>query len=351
MEDMFQVFDDDVTFSFQGSEQSIQVVNNYQLAPYDQYASCNNNQQYHNLDAAVPFGVDTFDQRPVLFLDQSNNNSFAENSRQVWQRMRWTDEMVRVLITAASYASPPADPRCETSHQLLAPVKGKWRSISSTMVERGYMVSPQQCEDKFNDLNKKYKRLNDILGTDLSPDVVENPMLMESMNISEQAKEEVRKILTCKQLFYKEMCSYHNKNRKFLPHDAPLEQSVRSALKISKARYGFQNVNSGMPAKRPRKHKKNDTGVSKELPDLPEGQHGLTVSYSLELAEKKLWIQNQMLKLEKNKFEWLRSCEEEDMELRKMKLENEFLKLENERLALQLKCREMCDADAEADAV
>ncbi|KAF9605056.1 hypothetical protein IFM89_013726 [Coptis chinensis] len=42
--------------------------------------------------------------------------------------------------------------------------KGKWKSVSKVMAERGYYVSPQQCEDKFNDLNKRYKRLTDILG-------------------------------------------------------------------------------------------------------------------------------------------------------------------------------------------
>ncbi|CAH8354663.1 unnamed protein product [Eruca vesicaria subsp. sativa] len=43
-------------------------------------------------------------------------------------------------------------------------MKGKWKSVSRAMVEKGFSVPPQQCEDKFNDLNKRYKRVNDILG-------------------------------------------------------------------------------------------------------------------------------------------------------------------------------------------
>nr|GEW64582.1 trihelix transcription factor GTL1-like [Tanacetum cinerariifolium] len=79
------------------------------------------------------------------------------------------------------------------------------------MVSKGCEVSPQQCEDKFNDLNKRYKRLNDILGRGVSCRVVENPSLMDSMpRLSAKMKEDVKKILSSKHLFYPEMCAYHN---------------------------------------------------------------------------------------------------------------------------------------------
>lgn len=383
MEDILQVFGDMMgcgTFSFQESLDPMQV-NHHQAPPPSSYESVSFDPR-QILDA-VSSGVDSIQQfdQPVMLLEDSKDeslnyckgnshcpnglggqNRLAENGiekmEQGWQRIRWTDEMVKVLITAVSYVGEVAsfdDPENERS-QLLPPIKGKWRSISNTMVERGYIVSPQQCEDKFNDLNKKYKRLNHILGTSTSCDVIENPALMEPMNIPDEAKEEVRKILTCKQLFYQEMCSYHNKNRKFLPHDMPLQQSVISALK-GKVKYCSQDVILGMPVKR-QKHG-NDNGVShwvdthpreekftgliNVLPEAIEGQQELNrwmISQSLQLKEKKLQIQNQMLELEKKKFGWLKFCQQEDKELHKMKLENELMKLENDNLAFELKCRE-----------
>ncbi|WZZ51937.1 hypothetical protein YC2023_052044 [Brassica napus] len=39
--------------------------------------------------------------------------------------------------------------------------KSKWKFVFEVLFERGYHVSPQQCEDKFNDLNKRFKKLND----------------------------------------------------------------------------------------------------------------------------------------------------------------------------------------------
>ncbi|WOL10992.1 hypothetical protein Cni_G19753 [Canna indica] len=68
--------------------------------------------------------------------------------------------------------------------------------------ERGCKVSPQQCEDKFNDLNKRYKRLTDILGRGTSCRIVENPALLDHMtNLSEKLKDDVRKILSSKHLY------------------------------------------------------------------------------------------------------------------------------------------------------
>ncbi|CAB4308642.1 unnamed protein product [Prunus armeniaca] len=92
------------------------------------------------------------------------------------------------------------------------------------MISKGCHVSPQQCEDKFNDLNKRYKRLNDILGRGTSCRVVENPALMDSMpHLSAKAKDDVRKILSSKHLFYKEMCAYHNGQRIPDCHDLDLQ--------------------------------------------------------------------------------------------------------------------------------
>ncbi|XP_060175829.1 uncharacterized protein LOC132606386 [Lycium barbarum] len=66
----------------------------------------------------------------------------------VYSRMEWTDEMVKVLITVVSYIEE------DIWSNGIFPKKGKWWAISNAMAERGHRVSPQQCEDKFNDLNK-----------------------------------------------------------------------------------------------------------------------------------------------------------------------------------------------------
>uniref|UniRef100_A0A5B6YU65 Putative Sequence-specific DNA binding transcription factors n=1 Tax=Davidia involucrata TaxID=16924 RepID=A0A5B6YU65_DAVIN len=152
-----------------------------------------------------------------------------------WQRVKWTDKMVTLLITAVSYIGEDAvadyGNGARRKYANLQK-KGKWKSVSKVMAERGHFVSPQQCEDKFNDLNKRYKRLNEILGRGTSCEVVERPELLDVMDhVSEKEKEEVRKILSSKHLFYEEMCSYHNGNRLHLPHDPELQRSLRLALR------------------------------------------------------------------------------------------------------------------------
>ncbi|KAK4438231.1 hypothetical protein Salat_0157300 [Sesamum alatum] len=118
------------------------------------------------------------------------------------------------------------------------------------MAERGFHVLPQQCEDKFNDLNKRYKKLNDILGRGTSCEVFENPTLLDLMDIYEKSKESVRKILSSKQLFYQEMCSYHNGSRLYIPHEQSIQRSLHLALRHSDAlesheskAYRFESIN------------------------------------------------------------------------------------------------------------
>ncbi|XAR69690.1 hypothetical protein NMG60_11001385 [Bertholletia excelsa] len=147
-------------------------------------------------------------------------DSAGDNKRKgsPWQRMKWTDGMVRLLITvvfyigdeaAASESDPAAKKKAGGSGVLQK--KGKWKSVSRAMMERGFYVSPQQCEDKFNDLNKRYKRVNDILGKGTACRVVENPNLLDTMeHLSPKRKEEVKKLLSSKHLFFREMCAYHS---------------------------------------------------------------------------------------------------------------------------------------------
>ncbi|KAL2577516.1 hypothetical protein GLYMA_16G167700v4 [Glycine max] len=150
-----------------------------------------------------------------------------------WQQVKWTDKMVKLLIMVMSYIGEDAtfDNSSKRRKFTVLQNKGKWKSISKVMAERGYHVSPQQCEDKFNDLSKSYKKLNVMLGRGTSCRVVENPSLLDLIDyLSEKEKDHVRKILSSKHLFYEEMCSYHNGNRLHLPHDPTLQQSLQAAL-------------------------------------------------------------------------------------------------------------------------
>ncbi|KAK4790601.1 hypothetical protein SAY86_017905 [Trapa natans] len=129
--------------------------------------------------------------------------------------MKWSDEVVRLLSVVVACVGD--DGALESIGALkrrpgrILQKRGKWKTVSKIMIKKGYHVSPQQCEDKFNDLNKRYKRLNDILGRGTSCRVVENPALMDSMlQLSAKEKDDVKKILGSKHLFYKEMCAYRN---------------------------------------------------------------------------------------------------------------------------------------------
>ncbi|KAF7028339.1 hypothetical protein CFC21_040281 [Triticum aestivum] len=141
-----------------------------------------------------------------------------------WSRMKWTDAMVRLLIAVVYNAGEDgegvsAGGKAAAAHSHGKAVasaaaqqrKGKWRSVSRAMVERGFKVSPQQCEDKFNDLNKRYKRVVELLGRGTACNVVANPALLDTMGeLTAKAKEEARKLLRSKRLFFREMCHYHN---------------------------------------------------------------------------------------------------------------------------------------------
>ncbi|KAF5735357.1 hypothetical protein HS088_TW15G00859 [Tripterygium wilfordii] len=151
-----------------------------------------------------------------------------------WQRVKWTDKMVRLLINVVSYVGEDVASDSSAGFRrkfAFVQKKGKWKAISNVMTERGFKVSPQQCEDKFNDLNKRYKKLNEMLGRGTSCEVVENPALLDVLSyLTEKEKDDVRKILSSKQLFYEEMCSFRNGNRLHLPHDPALQHSLQLAL-------------------------------------------------------------------------------------------------------------------------
>lgn len=327
-----------------------------------------------------------------------------------WQRVKWTDKMVKLLITAVSYIGEDAGLDCGGGGGrrkfAVLQKKGKWKSVSKVMAERGYHVSPQQCEDKFNDLNKRYKRLNEMLGRGTSCQIVERPALLELIDyLTEKEKDDVRKILSSKHLFYEEMCSYHNGNRLHLPHDPALQHSLQMALR-SRDDHDNEDVRKhqdddldeddqdaetddrddleennasqgdrGMyglivePGKRFRQsqgHEDAIIGNSLSVPDcnkssysqpqlaeadmnqaLPDGSRAVWLqkqwieSRSLQLEERKLQIQVEMLELERQSLKWQRFTKKRNRELEKMRMENRRMKLENERMALELKRKEM----------
>ncbi|CAA0830369.1 sequence-specific DNA binding transcription factors [Striga hermonthica] len=165
------------------------------------------------------------DEDPAFTAETTSADDGRKKVASPWQRMKWTDNMVRLLIMIVFYigdevvSEAAAAAAANTNTAAVAAdkkkgalqKKGKWKSVSRAMMERGFYVSPQQCEDKFNDLNKRYKRVNDILGKGVSCRVVENQSLLDSMDhVSPKMKDEVRKLLNSKHLFFREMCAYHN---------------------------------------------------------------------------------------------------------------------------------------------
>nr|KYP43951.1 hypothetical protein KK1_034591 [Cajanus cajan] len=248
-----------------------------------------------------------------------------------WQRVKWTDKMVKLLITALSYigedaASDGGGGGIARRKFTALQKKGKWRSVSKAMAERGHHVSPQQCEDKFNDLNKRYKKLNDMLGRGTTCQVVENPGLLDVIDyLSEKDKDDVRKILNSRHLFYEEMCSYHNG-----------QGQEDSAATFGSALNSLEHNKSSFP-------QMVQSDVSQALPENMKAalsQKQSVEPRALQLEEKKLQIQAEFLELEKQRFLWQKFSIKKNRELESIKLENERMKLENERMALELKRKE-----------
>lgn len=326
-----------------------------------------------------------------------------------WQRMKWTDDMVKLLITVVLYVGEDGAPECTDGNKRKSGMlqkKGKWKSVSKFMMEKGCSVSPQQCEDKFNDLNKRYKRLNDILGRGTTCRVVENPALLDTMpHLSAKTKEDVRKLLGSKHLFYKEMCTYHKCNQFHMPLELDSQSCMQSSM-LAKNREGNESCGlmkeenedgeeddeenddeddeddadgddenegdvevEGMGdfGKRGRMSKSSEEGnywvrpVSNECtkphaPDnlnaemlgvlqdtakMPWEQREWMRNRTLQLQEQKVSLQAQAFELEKQRFKWQKICSKKDRELERMKLENERMKLENEHMALQVKQKEL----------
>ncbi|CAN6244367.1 unnamed protein product [Urochloa humidicola] len=276
--------------------------------------------------------------------EEARGKDVASSSQ--WRRIKWNHDMVKLLVSAASYIDEDMDSIRGAGRKV-----GKWRVISLAMNERGFPVSPQQCEDKFYDLNKRYKRVTAILGKGMACDVVERPELLEQMNLPEKLKEEARRHLSSKHLHYEEMCSYNNWNRVSLLDDPALQMDLRRLagwgpddLKfISDDDEGEEfTYDAGG-------HRGSVSQVSTiDMTTLfSQGSGGITAdknscAMNAILIERQLLkIKEEMLKIEKIRLKQLMAMKEDDMELKKMKLHNEKMKLENDEMELELKAKEM----------
>ncbi|XP_010911981.1 uncharacterized protein [Elaeis guineensis] len=327
------------------------------------------------------------------------NESGREKKAAPWQRVKWTDRMVKLLITVISYLNEDATELNSSAKRKLTMLqkKGKWKLVSKVMAEKNCYVSPQQCEDKFNDLNKRYKRLTEILGRGTSCKIVENPALLDYMpSISEKVKDDARKILRSKHLYYEEMCSYHNKNRINLPADPEVQRSVQLLLKISddhdtkraaqdyfdeddqedsddgeddveehdmlfrdiggpsfpkRMKQGLvhedlNSTNSLGPQINPRRPYSQSSSfvVNQVFPEESSAswaQKQPIRSRAIQLEEQRLHIQAEMLEIERWRFKWKHFCKKKDSELDRIRMQNERMKLENERLSLEQKHKEL----------
>ncbi|KAJ0987017.1 hypothetical protein J5N97_005373 [Dioscorea zingiberensis] len=216
------------------------------------------------------------------------------------------------------------------------------------MQEKECYVSPQQCEDKFNDLNKRYKRLNEILGRGTTCRVVENPTLLESMtHVSAKAKEDVKKILSCKHLFYREMCAYHNGQRVPNSHGIESNNGNGNGCEIG----GHKEEVEDEQEEESEELEERSDGLDKFRMEIEGVLRDKTRSMRhrrewfkkqrLHLLEERMGILSKGFELEKQRFNWKRFSSKKDMELEGLRLENERLRLENEQMAVVVGRREL----------
>nr|GEV04414.1 transcriptional regulator EFH1 isoform X2 [Tanacetum cinerariifolium] len=253
------------------------------------------------------------------------------------------------------------------------------------MMERGFYVSPQQCEDKFNDLNKRYKRVNDILGRGIACKVVENQTLLESMDhIPKKLKEEAKKLLNSKHLFFREMCAYHNScgvgtsgasgvahhssppevttttnehQRQICVHsnddddvDDDNDEGDDDGDEDEDDCEQFEEEDDGLSSRKRGRTMENDVlhqfdgEVSVVMQDMTKSaweKRQWMKGRMMQLEEQRVGYQGQSYELEKQRLKWLKFCYKKEREMEVEKLRNERVKLENERMVLLLKQKEM----------
>ncbi|RCV06452.1 hypothetical protein SETIT_1G163500v2 [Setaria italica] len=279
------------------------------------------------------------------------------------RRVKWNGDMAKLLVSAVSYIDDDID----ADHGSRSRVKrmGKWKLVSSAMTKRGFAASPQQCEDKFHDLNKKYKSLTEILGWGTACGIVEKPALLEQMNLSDKLKDEARKLLSSKNLHYEEMCSYHNRNRQCLLDDPSLQRMLWSMARGSPVEQGMEcptgygeddhivlpddkeeggdEFNDDPEGSTEDHHHQRVHGTKMLKHDREEGSHlsqdAANDMKAIQIKRERLKIKRETLEMRQSHMKQMRSIKEQDKELRKMRLDNEMMELENDKLELELELK------------
>ncbi|KAL3642648.1 hypothetical protein CASFOL_013463 [Castilleja foliolosa] len=386
--------------------------------PHQTLMNYHNHDENYHPQAHHPLSTKPKNQTLTLSDDDEPGFSADDGNKKVtspWQRMKWTDNMVRLLIMVVFYIGDEVVSEAATDNSNSKKKgggsasgggalqrKGKWKSVSRAMMERGFYVSPQQCEDKFNDLNKRYKRVNDILGKGISCRVVENQSLLDDMDhISPKMKEEVKKLLNSKHLYFKEMCAYHNScghgsgGAADPPPPAAAAQPLQMCLHSENTNNHSTNVNVVPNLNRGENEEtillKGDVDADDDAEDEDDEhddddddedddgdlnsssrkrskkgsspsiqQLGFELTSVLQdgtksAAEKRHWIrtklvrldedrvgiQSRTLELEKQRLKWLKFSSKKEREMEKERLTNERLRLENERMVLVVRQKEL----------
>ncbi|KAI3471994.1 hypothetical protein Pfo_028682 [Paulownia fortunei] len=214
-------------------------------------------------------------------------------------------------------------------------------------------------------------RVNDILGKGTSCRVVENQSLLDTMDhLSPKMKEEVKKLLNSKHLFFREMCAYHNS----CGHGSGASVSGTGGVQHSPPEAAAEPSQAQLQLQHQRVHERgqeddiNDTDERSSRKKLRKGtlhspliqqldaeimnmlQDG-TKSPSekrqwmktklIRLEEQRVGIQSQSFELEKQRLKWLKFSSKKEREMEREKLTNERLKLENERMLLLIRQKEL----------
>uniref|UniRef100_A0A0E0ATK3 Myb/SANT-like DNA-binding domain-containing protein n=1 Tax=Oryza glumipatula TaxID=40148 RepID=A0A0E0ATK3_9ORYZ len=313
-----------------------------------------------------------------------------------WTRMKWTDGMVRLLINvvysvgddgdgvaaggaaggkASAGAAGHGKAGGSGSHgahgQAAAQQKkGKWKSVSRAMMESGHMVSPQQCEDKFNDLNKRYKRVVDLLGRGKACKVVENHALLDAMDeLTHKAKDEARKLLSSKHLFFREMCAYHNSGAAAAaaahgPHGAGAA-GRRRGDDVSSAGAGDDDDEDGV--KRARGAASAAGGGDDEGPSAvqqlqselaaavagggdPQQVRQWVRRRTVEVEEQQVAHEVRAYHLERQRLKWERFRANKERDMERARLRNDRLRIDGRRMLLLLRQKDLDFDIAEANS-
>nr|XP_010913949.2 myb/SANT-like DNA-binding domain-containing protein 4 [Elaeis guineensis] len=185
------------------------------------------------------------------------------------------------------------------------------------------------------------------------------------MPISQKAKSDVKKILSSKHLFYKEMCAYHSGQK--IPDCPDINLQSCSLPQAASSKDGNQCVDGEEEEEEEEEEEDeadHDEGDEEEgseevergsfesfLAELdavlqdpmrsPLEQQEWLRMRALQLGEERLDIETEALAIERQRLKWQRFSSKKDREIERSRLENERLMLENERMMMQMRQKEL----------